>query len=129
LTGLPAFAWAANRTFTAEQWAALTMPACPVCGATVRVDRIDVTANEADLAAGGRTYMAGLWECPHGCDPVAMTRRHYGQSARTSPAFDGIELSCTCGDTTAAGTAAEAAAWLDAHLPPDGQRHITLTSP
>jgi hypothetical protein len=64
-----------DRVFTAGQFALLVPPPCPVCGATVDVDRIDVTLNAEEEARRGRSYIIGRWECPHHCDPRTGQRR------------------------------------------------------
>lgn len=104
-----------QETFTAEEFARIVPPACPVCGATVSVNRIDVTLNAEEEALRGRTYMMGRWNCPHGCDPRTGTRRHYGQSCKTDAGRDVTECTCTCGDVTLVQNMAEFAAWHDEH--------------
>lgn len=56
-----------SRPVTAEEWNGIQWPPCPKCGATICVDRVDVTA-VSDLL---RQYVAGRWECPNECDPRA----------------------------------------------------------
>ena len=53
-------------SFTAEEFAALPRPACPVCGEPVRVEAVDVTMSR-DLPQ--RRYRAGRWRCTPECTP------------------------------------------------------------
>jgi hypothetical protein len=100
---------------TADEFARLVPPSCPVCGAQVVVDRVDITWDAEEEARLGRQYIAGRWECPHGCNPLTGQRRHYGQSYRTGKGFEGTECTCTCGDVTIILTKAEADAWQEVH--------------
>jgi len=88
---------AERRGFTAGEFAAMEPPPCPVCGTPVIIDRIDVTENAEDEAANGRTYVPGMWRCPHDCDPRAGQRVHlnctYGFDA------GGAWFECSCGET------------------------------
>lgn len=111
--GLPAGA------MTASEFAHLVPPDCPVCGAQVTIDRIDVTFSAEEEAKRGRQYIAGLWECPHGCDPLTGQRVHYSQSYRTGMSFEGTECTCTCGDVTVVLIKAEADAWQAVHRRPE----------
>jgi hypothetical protein len=82
-------------TFTADQFAALPRPPCPVCGDTIHIDRIDVTLNEHDLIAYGRRYIVGRSSCPRGCDPTTGQRFHGYQEQGYGPA--GGYFRCSCG--------------------------------
>ena len=53
-----------SRPVTAGEWNGIQWPPCPKCGATICVDRVDVTT-VGDLL---RQYVAGRWECPNECD-------------------------------------------------------------
>jgi hypothetical protein len=61
----------------------IKLPPCPACGRTIDLDLIDVTA-----FGGPRTYLAGPWECPSGCDPryrrfvLAADRRDFDHFCR-----------------------------------------------
>lgn len=54
---------------TADEFAEQQWPPCPVCGTTVDVDRIDISAFD-DVEP---RYIMGQWECPNGCDPKRRT--------------------------------------------------------
>ena len=112
IEGLPSGA------LTADQFGQLIPPPCPVCGATVRIDRIDVTLNAEEEARRGRSYIAGRWECPHDCDPRAGQRRHYGQSYGRGVGDPGVTCKCSCGDETIAVSQEEHDAWRAVHHPP-----------
>jgi len=56
-----------DRPVTAQEWDGIAWPSCPECGATIRVERVDVTAFSQELAH----YVAGRAECPNECDPAA----------------------------------------------------------
>lgn len=83
-------------TFSADEFARLPIPNCPVCGIRVELDRIDVTLNEAELEARGRRYIAGRWTCPRGCNPLTGERLH-GNHTIESGMTDGIRFICNCG--------------------------------
>jgi hypothetical protein len=108
-----------RRVFTAGEFARIDPPRCPVCGAKVTIERIDITANEEDEARNGRTYIAGMWECPHGCDPRTGERRHYEQ--KVSSGIDGLALECSCGFSQAYLTGTDLAALAAEHCPPGGK--------
>lgn len=112
LSGLP------GNTLTADEFAQLEPPPCPVCGAAVQIDRVDVTFNEDDLRANGRTYIAGMWHCPRGCNPRTGQRMHYSQSAELSIGDPGIRARCSCGDEAVLLSQAEEDAWRAIHRPP-----------
>jgi hypothetical protein len=108
-----------RRTFTAAEFARTVPPDCPVCGAQVTIDRIDVTLNEEDHRQRGRSYIAGMWECPHHCDPRTGQRMHYSQSYESGVAQDGMTCVCSCGDEQVTVTADEFIAWKQVHHRPD----------
>lgn len=108
-----------DRPLTADEFAQIRPPACPVCGTTVTIDRIDITLNAEELARQGRTYIAGRWECPRGCNPRTGQRMHYSQSASRSMGAPGVTLTCSCGDETVALDQAEMDAWRAEHRAPD----------
>lgn len=111
--------------YSAAEFDAMPRPPCPVCGAEMDVQRIDVTANAEAELAHGRQYLAGLADCPHGCDQRTGERRHYQQQARRGPAIDGIELTCSCGaDPVIAATRDEGEAWAAVHHPPGAPSFI-----
>jgi hypothetical protein len=83
-------------TSTKEQFGAQQWPPCPVCGATVEVDLIDVTLNEEDLRRNGRSYIAARWDCPRDCDQITKQRRHLSQQWGRDAASE-IYFSCSCG--------------------------------
>lgn len=100
-----------GRTFTADEFAALVPPDCPVCGTQVRIDQINVTFSAEEEAAHGRSYIAGMWDCPHGCNPRTGERMHFGQSFESRRGVPGVTCTCTCGDTTVVLSEAEGQAW------------------
>jgi hypothetical protein len=104
-----------RRTFTAGEFARIEPPSCPVCGAKVSIDRIDVTFNAEEEARTGRSYIAGRWECPHDCDPRTGQRMHYSQSFETGMGWEGVKCMCSCGDETVTITTAESDAWRAVH--------------
>ena len=104
---------------SAGQFADLEFPRCPVCDSPVEADRIDITYSAETEAAYGRRYIPGMWECPHGCDPVAMVRRHFSQSYERGIGYPGTKCTCTCGNVTMTMNVAEAVAWQDEHHRPD----------
>ena len=106
-----------HRTFTAEQFARIEPPACPVCGATVEIDRIDVTFNAEEEARQGRNYIPGMWRCPHNCNPRTGQRMHYSQSV-SSGIGSGYSLECSCGFSQQGLTGDELAALRQEHAPP-----------
>lgn len=61
----------------------LQLPPCPVCGQTIEIDTIEITA-----FGGPRTFIPGPWECPSGCDPrfrrfvLAADRRDFDHFCR-----------------------------------------------
>ena len=61
----------------------IKLPPCPACGRTVDLDLIDVST-----FGGAKTYLAGPWECPSGCDPrfrrfvIATDRRDFEHFCR-----------------------------------------------
>lgn len=63
-------------TFSAEEFARLEHPPCPVCGTSVEFARIDVTLNREQELREGRRYIVGPWCCPHGCNPITGERMH-----------------------------------------------------
>jgi hypothetical protein len=42
---------------------------CPVCGAEVDIDVVDVT-----FGGGHVTRVPGKWSCPNGCNPEAAVK-------------------------------------------------------
>lgn len=106
LTGL-------DPSYTAAGFAALEFPACPVCGAMITVDRVDVTLNAADEAANGRSFVAGLHECPRGCDWRTGERKHF--SVTWGQRTDGGFVDCSCGVSVAGLDGGELTAALLAH--------------
>ena len=114
IDGLP------SGVLTADQFSRLVPPPCPVCGAAVRIDRIDVTFNAEEEARRGRSYIAGRWECPHDCDPRTGQRRHYSQSYDCAMGEDWLTCKCSCGDETIVAGNEEHAAWRAVHHPPGG---------
>lgn len=62
LTGGP------KSVLTGAEWREQVWPSCPVCGATIRVDRVEVTRFPPPHG-GVREYIVGMWECPNECDP------------------------------------------------------------
>lgn len=50
--------------FTAQEWDEQRWPDCPVCGARINVDRIDICTNTDPR----HRYICGAWECPNACD-------------------------------------------------------------
>lgn len=102
-------------TYTASEFAQLESPACPVCGATVAVQCIDITPDAEYEAEHGRLYITGLASCPHHCDIPRGERRHFGQSARTSRGLEGTEATCTCGDVTVITSKVQGQAWAAEH--------------
>jgi hypothetical protein len=111
-----------GRSFTADEFAQLEWPPCPVCGGKLSVQRIDITMNADDEARNGRSYIAGLYECEHHCDLRTGQRVHYGQSFRSGgpDLGDGIECTCSCGDVRILARG-EVRAWQDVHQVP-GER-------
>jgi hypothetical protein len=103
----------AHRSFTAGEFAAIEPPACPVCGAKVTIQRIEVTLNAEDEAANGRSYIAGMWECPRGCDPRTGRRRHFSQSFGLG--LSGHFFECSCGMKETDLTGAELVALREEH--------------
>jgi hypothetical protein len=53
-----------SRTVTAEEWNSITWPPCPKCGATLIVDRLEVTFIHQRIAH----YLPGRVACPNECD-------------------------------------------------------------
>lgn len=51
--------------FTADEFASQEWPPCPVCGTTIRVDRVHNPSMETTTPM----YITGRVECPNGCDP------------------------------------------------------------
>ncbi len=94
-----------RRSFTAAEFAEIKPPACPVCGAEVTIQRIDVTLNAEDEAARGRTYIAGMWACPRDCNPRTGQRRHFSQSVGRD--MTGAFFECSCGVKETGLTSAE----------------------
>lgn len=84
----------AARLFTAAEFALIKPPDCPVCGAPVTIQRIDVTWNAEEEALHGRTYIAGMWECPNYCNPVTGQRWH---DWTIVSGRDGARFRCLCG--------------------------------
>lgn len=84
-------------TFTAEQFARLDRPPCPVCGAPIDFERVDVTTSWHFEKTGEHQYIVGPWRCPHDCDPVKGERRHYSQSLIAGSTPDGPTFRCSCG--------------------------------
>lgn len=82
--------------FTGAEWAQQRWPPCPVCGATVEPDKIYATANQRDHELHGCTYMAGLWSCPHGCNPITG-ERHHGDQTISREFGGGLGFRCSCG--------------------------------
>lgn len=106
-----------HRTFTAEEFARIERPPCPVCGAPAEIQRLDVTANAGEEARQGRSYIAGMPECPHGCDPLTGERRHDSHTIRAHR-DGGYTLECSCGGTAECPTFADLAAAARAHQMP-----------
>lgn len=115
-----------HATYTGAEFAQLESPACPVCGATVTVQRIDITPDAEYEAQHGRLYITGLAECPHHCDIPRGERRHFGQSVRYGREFEGAEATCTCGDVTIITSRERGRAWAAKHHRPGGDSAISF---
>lgn len=83
-------------TYSQAEFDRLPRPPCPVCGGPTQIDRIDVTRNARELAERGRRYIAGMAECPRGCNPVTGERFH-GWTEVTSGWESGFRFRCGCG--------------------------------
>lgn len=57
-------------TFTAQEWRAQQWPPCPVCGADVEPQRVDIRTYSDKVAV----FALGPWECPNDCDPRHVLR-------------------------------------------------------
>ena len=57
-------------TFTAQAFRAQEWPDCPVCGARIIVDDVDVRT----AADRFPVFMMGAWRCPNDCDPRPVLR-------------------------------------------------------
>jgi hypothetical protein len=57
-------------TFTEQDLAVQQWPPCPVCGATIVQDFVDVHSSDDP----GPVYAPGVWLCPNDCDPRAASR-------------------------------------------------------
>jgi hypothetical protein len=55
-----------DRPVTTEEWNTITWPPCPKCGATLLVDRVEVTAIHQQVAH----YLPGRLACPNEHDPT-----------------------------------------------------------
>lgn len=106
-----------QRRFSAAEFAELEAPRCTVCGAKVSIQQIDVTFNEADERANGRTYIPGMWHCPHGCNPRTGQRLHGDWEVSRSMGEDWVRFRCNCGADEYTLTNEELAALRDAHVP------------
>jgi hypothetical protein len=84
-------------SFSAEEFAALVPPPCPVCGAPVDWYRVDVTLTMAEMLAHGRRFTVGRFRCPHDCNPRTGQRYHGAQ--KMGQDFDGRQFECSCGFT------------------------------
>lgn len=90
LSGLPH-----DRGYSADEFAQLELPACPVCGERLNVQRLDVTFNAADEKQHGRTFIPGLLECPSHCNLMTRERQHLGWHVEYG--IGGPVLRCSCG--------------------------------
>lgn len=84
-----------GRRWTVAQRDLVLRPECPVCRSLVDIQWLDVTANEADEREHGRTFVPGMWSCPHGCNPVTGERWHAGWQIVTNA--EGWHYTCSCG--------------------------------
>lgn len=50
------------------------LPPCPVCGATIEQEMIDVST-----WGNGPDWLEGIWDCPQGCDPRNGDPRYVGR--------------------------------------------------
>jgi hypothetical protein len=112
-----------RRAFTADEFARIAPPSCPVCGAQVTIDRIDVTLNEEDHRQHGRSYIAGMWECPRHCNPRTGQRMHLSQQAYYHPG--GNRVACSCGDEQTGLATEDFIAWKQVHHHPDTEVTVT----
>lgn len=87
------------RSYSADRFAALEFPACPVCGTRIVADQIEVTPNVEDEARNGRTFVVGRHECPRGCDWRTGERKHF--SVTWGQRTDGGFVDCSCGVSVA----------------------------
>lgn len=60
-----------SRAYSGAEFAALPWPPCPVCGATIQVDRLDIQSCADPLPV----YIPGQWQCPNECDPRTPNKR------------------------------------------------------
>lgn len=57
-------------TFNGQDIRAQEWPPCPVCGATIDVDFVDVRGYADQFPV----FVMGAWECPNDCDPRPVLR-------------------------------------------------------
>jgi hypothetical protein len=95
---MPAFP---RDVMTAVEFDRIEPQPCPVCGATVDVEQVDVTPNAEYHAKHGRCYVAGPWSCPHGCNPETQQRYHGGYRVESDD--ETTRLVCTCGGVSSPG--------------------------
>jgi hypothetical protein len=84
-----------HRRYTADEFAKLPRPLCPVCGVVAEIDRIYATANEEEHAIRGDLFIAGRWSCPRGCNLITGQRLH--ESYKVQSRDEGFWFECSCG--------------------------------
>jgi len=84
-------------TFTDITFGMLAHPPCPVCGAPIDFQQIDITTQDHFWRTQERQYIAGPPECAHGCNLMTGERMHYEQSVSRPGFQDGYDFRCSCG--------------------------------
>lgn len=95
-SGAPAGPPESSGTYSQAEFDRLPRPPCPVCGGPTQLDRIDVTRNARELAERGRRYIAGIADCPCGCNPVTGERFHDWTEV-IGGWETGVRFRCSCG--------------------------------
>jgi hypothetical protein len=57
---------------SAQEFAAVERPPCPVCGTTIHVERVNVQGRADRFPV----FIRGPWQCPNECDPRSPREDH-----------------------------------------------------